>query len=206
MAPERRAFVVGVRACELRRPLGPTRGRCWRSWLPNRPGQRNGARPPLQRARSPSSSACRRTPSPRLCSACTEPASPPSTSDGPQLARSRLAPTSSLSPTASSSTTTSTSRQSQPSPCAQPVPTARSSRSAWTADSERPTPHDHRPIDDDQPYKTSARGARGCCVLRVTTLYAASAAATPAYYGRYLALAPGEVPGVWTVTRRLRSA
>jgi hypothetical protein len=35
-------------------------------------------------------------------------------------------------------------------------------------------------------------------VLRVTTLYAASAAATAKYYGRYLALAPGEVPGVWT--------
>jgi len=34
--------------------------------------------------------------------------------------------------------------------------------------------------------------------LRVTTLYAASAAATAKYYGRYLALAPGEVPGVWT--------
>ena len=35
-------------------------------------------------------------------------------------------------------------------------------------------------------------------MLRVTTLYAASAAATAKYYGRYLALAPGEVPGVWT--------
>ena len=35
-------------------------------------------------------------------------------------------------------------------------------------------------------------------MLRVTTLYAASAAATAEYYTRYLALAPGEVPGVWT--------
>ena len=35
-------------------------------------------------------------------------------------------------------------------------------------------------------------------MLRVTTLYAASAAATAAYYTRYLAEAPGEVPGVWT--------
>jgi conjugative relaxase-like TrwC/TraI family protein len=31
----------------------------------------------------------------------------------------------------------------------------------------------------------------------VTTLYAASAAASAAYYTRYLAGAPGEVPGVW---------
>jgi conjugative relaxase-like TrwC/TraI family protein len=35
-------------------------------------------------------------------------------------------------------------------------------------------------------------------VLRVTTLYASSATATAAYYTRYLADAPGEVPGVWT--------
>jgi hypothetical protein len=35
-------------------------------------------------------------------------------------------------------------------------------------------------------------------VLRVTTLYAAAAAATAKYYGRYLALASGEVPGVRT--------
>ena len=34
--------------------------------------------------------------------------------------------------------------------------------------------------------------------MRVTTLSAASAVATAKYYGRYLALAPGEVPGVWT--------
>ena len=41
------------------------------------------------------------------------------------------------------------------------------------------------------------RGRR-VSVLRVTTFYAASAAATAAYYTRYLAEAPGEVPGVWT--------
>jgi hypothetical protein len=35
-------------------------------------------------------------------------------------------------------------------------------------------------------------------VLRVTTLYASSAVATATYYTRYLAEAPGEVPGVWT--------
>jgi conjugative relaxase-like TrwC/TraI family protein len=34
-------------------------------------------------------------------------------------------------------------------------------------------------------------------VLRVTTLYATSAAATAAYYAHYLADAPGEEPGVW---------
>ena len=34
-------------------------------------------------------------------------------------------------------------------------------------------------------------------MLRVTTLYAASAAATAAYYTHYLTAAPGEVPGVW---------
>jgi conjugative relaxase-like TrwC/TraI family protein len=34
-------------------------------------------------------------------------------------------------------------------------------------------------------------------MLRVTTLYAASASATGAYYTRYLARAPGEQPGVW---------
>jgi conjugative relaxase-like TrwC/TraI family protein len=35
-------------------------------------------------------------------------------------------------------------------------------------------------------------------VLRVTTLYASSAAATAKYYAQYLARAPGEVDGVWT--------
>jgi len=35
-------------------------------------------------------------------------------------------------------------------------------------------------------------------VLRVTTLYASSAAATAGYYTKYLVDAPGEVPGVWT--------
>ena len=35
-------------------------------------------------------------------------------------------------------------------------------------------------------------------MLRVTTLYASSAAATAAYYTQYLAQAPGEVPGVWS--------
>jgi conjugative relaxase-like TrwC/TraI family protein len=34
-------------------------------------------------------------------------------------------------------------------------------------------------------------------VLRVTTLHASAAAASAAYYARYLAEAPGEVPGVW---------
>lgn len=35
-------------------------------------------------------------------------------------------------------------------------------------------------------------------VLRVTTLYASSAAATARYYTRYLTAAPGEVPGQWS--------
>lgn len=35
-------------------------------------------------------------------------------------------------------------------------------------------------------------------VLRVTTLHAASAAATARYYAQYLTAAPGEEPGVWT--------
>ena len=35
-------------------------------------------------------------------------------------------------------------------------------------------------------------------MLRVSTLYASSAAATAAYYTRYLTEAPGEVPGVWS--------
>ena len=35
-------------------------------------------------------------------------------------------------------------------------------------------------------------------MLRVTTLHASSAAATAAYYARYLTDAPGEVPGVWS--------
>src|SRR5262245_39378852 len=34
-------------------------------------------------------------------------------------------------------------------------------------------------------------------MLRVTTLYASSVTATAAYHTRYLAEAPGEVPGVW---------
>src|SRR5687768_5293792 len=34
-------------------------------------------------------------------------------------------------------------------------------------------------------------------MLRVTTLYACSAAATARYYTRYLTDAPGEAPGVW---------
>ena len=35
-------------------------------------------------------------------------------------------------------------------------------------------------------------------MLRVTTLYAGSAAATAKYYTRYLTQAPGEQPGRWT--------
>lgn len=35
-------------------------------------------------------------------------------------------------------------------------------------------------------------------MLRVTTLYASSAAATARYYTRYLTDAPGEVPGQWS--------
>jgi conjugative relaxase-like TrwC/TraI family protein len=35
-------------------------------------------------------------------------------------------------------------------------------------------------------------------MLRVSTLYASSAAATAAYYTPYLTEAPGEVPGVWS--------
>ncbi len=38
-------------------------------------------------------------------------------------------------------------------------------------------------------------------MLRVTTLYASSAAATAKYYAQYLARAPGEVDGVWTGTQ-----
>jgi len=34
-------------------------------------------------------------------------------------------------------------------------------------------------------------------MLRVTTLYASSAAASAAYYASYLTDAPGEVPGLW---------
>src|SRR4051794_8919618 len=34
-------------------------------------------------------------------------------------------------------------------------------------------------------------------MMRVTTLYASSAATTARYYTRYLADAPGETPGVW---------
>ena len=34
-------------------------------------------------------------------------------------------------------------------------------------------------------------------MLRVTTLYASSAAATAKYYTKYLTQAPGEQPGVW---------
>jgi hypothetical protein len=33
--------------------------------------------------------------------------------------------------------------------------------------------------------------------MRVTTLYASSAASSAAYYTKYLTAAPGEVPGVW---------
>jgi len=39
-----------------------------------------------------------------------------------------------------------------------------------------------------------SRGA----MLRVTTLHAASAAATAKYYAEYLTAAPGEEPGVWS--------
>src|SRR5262249_39787480 len=45
--------------------------------------------------------------------------------------------------------------------------------------------------------QTSARKPGGV-MLRVTTLYASSAAATARYYTHYLADAPGEAPGVWT--------
>ncbi len=34
-------------------------------------------------------------------------------------------------------------------------------------------------------------------MLRVTTLYAGSAAATAKYYTQYLTQAPGEEPGTW---------
>ena len=45
--------------------------------------------------------------------------------------------------------------------------------------------------------QTGARRRRCGLMLRVTTLYAASAVATAAYYTRYLAEAPGEEPGRW---------
>jgi conjugative relaxase-like TrwC/TraI family protein len=38
-------------------------------------------------------------------------------------------------------------------------------------------------------------------MLRVTTIYASAAGSTAAYYTRYLADSPGEVPGVWTGTQ-----
>jgi conjugative relaxase-like TrwC/TraI family protein len=41
-------------------------------------------------------------------------------------------------------------------------------------------------------------GGRVVVMLRVSTLYASSAAATAAYYTRYLTEAPGEPPGVWS--------
>ncbi len=37
----------------------------------------------------------------------------------------------------------------------------------------------------------------GCVVIRVTTLYASTAAATAKYYTKYLTDAPGEIPGQW---------
>jgi hypothetical protein len=43
-------------------------------------------------------------------------------------------------------------------------------------------------------------------MLRVTTLYASSAAATAKYYAQYLARAPGEVDGVREVIRLLKSS
>ena len=49
--------------------------------------------------------------------------------------------------------------------------------------------------------QTGARERSGTLLgrpmLRVTTLYAASAAATAAYYAHYLTMDPGEEPGVW---------
>ncbi len=41
-------------------------------------------------------------------------------------------------------------------------------------------------------------------MLRVTTLHASSAAATAAYYAKYLTAAPGEVPGVWSGVQAAR--
>ena len=35
-------------------------------------------------------------------------------------------------------------------------------------------------------------------MLRVTTIYATSAGSAAAYYTKYLADSPGEVPGIWT--------
>ena len=35
-------------------------------------------------------------------------------------------------------------------------------------------------------------------MLRVTTIYASTAAKSAAYYTKYLTGAPGEVPGVWS--------
>ena len=42
-------------------------------------------------------------------------------------------------------------------------------------------------------------------MLRVTTIYASSAGSAAAYYTKYLADSPGEVPGVWTGGRPPRS-
>src|SRR5215207_2469071 len=55
-------------------------------------------------------------------------------------------------------------------------------------------------IQSFQSEQTSARERAGTfrgAMLRVTTLHAASAAATAKYYAEYLTAAPGEVPGVW---------
>jgi conjugative relaxase-like TrwC/TraI family protein len=46
--------------------------------------------------------------------------------------------------------------------------------------------------------QTGARGLVGVLMLRVTTLYACTAASTAQYYTRYLTQADGEQPGQWT--------
>ena len=53
---------------------------------------------------------------------------------------------------------------------------------------------DHASSDKCPP---AGRAGFGDVMLRVTTLYASSAAASAAYYASYLAEAPGEVPGLW---------
>ena len=45
--------------------------------------------------------------------------------------------------------------------------------------------------------QTGARRREGV-VIRVTTLYASTASTTARYYTKYLADAPGEIPGQWS--------
>ncbi len=64
------------------------------------------------------------------------------------------------------------------------------------ADRSRTSVRAHPRKNTPQKEQTGARGL-GCVVIRVTTLYASTAAATARYYTKYLTDAPEEVPGLW---------